>query len=232
MRVITGTAKGRRLETLEGEDVRPTTERIKEAVFSIIQFEIMGHTFLDLFAGSGQMGIEAKGRRLETLEGEDVRPTTERIKEAVFSIIQFEIMGHTFLDLFAGSGQMGIEAISRGASSAYFVDASKKSLDVVRKNVSAVKFDKEAKLFAMDYRSFLSMNSTEFDIAFLDPPYKKGILQDALPIVAENMRETGIIIAENPLDEQISANYGDFVLDREYRYGKIKISTFRHKDFL
>lgn len=75
----------------------------------------------------------AKGRRLETLEGEDVRPTTERIKEAVFSIIQFEIMGHTFLDLFAGSGQMGIEAISRGASSAYFVDASKKSLDVVRK---------------------------------------------------------------------------------------------------
>lgn len=102
----------------------------------------------------------------------------------------------------------------------------------MRKNVSAVKFDKEAKLFAMHYRSFLSMNSTEFDIAFLDPPYKKGILQDALPIVAENMRETGIIIAENPLDEQISANYGDFVLDREYRYGKIKISTFRHKDFL
>ena len=149
----------------------------------------------------------AKGRRLETLEGEDVRPTTERIKEAVFSIIQFEIMGHTFLDLFAGSGQMG-------------------------KNVSAVKFDKEAKLFAMDYRSFLSMNSTEFDIAFLDPPYKKGILQDALPIVAENMRETGIIIAENPIDEQISANYGNFVLDREYRYGKIKITTFRHKDFL
>ena len=62
MRVITGTAKGRRLETLEGEDVRPTTERIKEAVFSIIQFEIMGHTFLDLFAGSGQMGIEAIGK--------------------------------------------------------------------------------------------------------------------------------------------------------------------------
>ncbi len=62
MRVITGTAKGRRLETLEGEDVRPTTERIKEAVFSIIQFEIMGHTFLDLFAGSGQMGIEAISR--------------------------------------------------------------------------------------------------------------------------------------------------------------------------
>lgn len=174
----------------------------------------------------------AKGRRLETLEGEDVRPTTERIKEAVFSIIQFEIMGHTFLDLFAGSGQMGIEAISRGASSAYFVDASKKSLDVVKKNISSVKFDKEAKVFAMDYRSFLSMNTVEFDIAFLDPPYKKGILQDALPLVAENMRDTGVIIAENPIDEQISANYGDFVLDREYRYGKIKISTFRHKDFI
>lgn len=174
----------------------------------------------------------AKGRRLETLEGEDVRPTTERIKEAVFSIIQFDIMGRSFLDLFAGSGQMGIEALSRGADSAYFVDSSKKSLDVVKKNVSAVKFEQQARLFAMDYRSFLSMNTAQFDIAFLDPPYNKGILQDALPLVAENMRDTGIIIAENPLNEQLSANYGNFVLDREYRYGKIKISTFRHKEFL
>ncbi|MGN0501187.1 MAG: 16S rRNA (guanine(966)-N(2))-methyltransferase RsmD [Ruminococcus sp.] len=174
----------------------------------------------------------AKGRRLETLEGEDVRPTTERIKEAVFSIIQFDIMGRSFLDLFAGSGQMGIEAISRGADSAYFVDSSKKSLDVVKKNVSAAKFEQQARLFAMDYRSFLSMNTAQFDIAFLDPPYNKGIIQDALPLVAENMRDTGIIIAENPLNEQLSANYGNFVLDREYRYGKIKISTFRHKEFL
>lgn len=174
----------------------------------------------------------ARGRRLETLEGEDVRPTTERIKEAIFSIIQFQIQERTFLDLFAGSGQMGIEAISRGAKCAYFVDNSKKSLDVVRKNLKTVKFEQSAKVFAMDFQSFLSMNTTAFDIAFLDPPYSTGVLQQALPLVAEHMNETGVIIAENPLNEQISANYGNFVLDREYRYGKIKISTFRHKDFL
>ena len=174
----------------------------------------------------------AKGRRLETLEGEDVRPTTERIKEAIFSIIQFDLLERTFLDLFSGSGQMGIEAISRGAKEAYMVDNSRKSVEVIKKNIKSVKFEKEAKVFAMDFHSFLAMNTVDFDIAFVDPPYKTGLLQEALELVAENMKDTGVIIAENPLDEQISAQYGDFLLDREYRYGKIKISTFRHKEFL
>ncbi len=174
----------------------------------------------------------ARGRRLETLEGEDVRPTTDRIKEAVFSIIQFETEGRTFLDLFAGSGQMGIEAISRGAKEAYFVDSSKKSIATVKHNLAATRFELQSKTLQMDYRSFLAMNSQEFDIAFLDPPYRTGMLQDALELVAETMRDTGIVIAENPLDEEISQNYGNFVLDRQYRYGKIRISTFRHKDFL
>ena len=166
----------------------------------------------------------ARGRRLETLEGEDVRPTTDRIKEAVFSIIQFETEGRNFLDLFAGSGQMGIEALSRGAKSASFVDNAKR-------NLKATKLENSAKVFAMDFHSFLSMNSQRFDIAFLDPPYRTGMLQDALELVPEAMNDTGVIIAENPLDEEILSNYGNFVLDRQYRYGKIKITTFRHKDF-
>lgn len=174
----------------------------------------------------------ARGRRLDTLEGEDVRPTTDRVKEAIFSIIQFDLLERNFLDLFAGSGQMGIEAISRGAKNAYFVDNSKKSLDITRKNIASVKFDQQAKVFAMDYYTFLSMNSVEFDIAFLDPPYGTGILQKALPLVADNMKETGVIIAENPLNETLCSEIGNFKLDREYRYGKIKITTFRHKDFL
>lgn len=174
----------------------------------------------------------ARGRRLETLEGEDVRPTTDRIKEAIFSIIQFETEGRAFLDLFAGSGQMGIEALSRGAKTACFVDNSKKSLDTVKRNLKATKLEQNAKTFAMDYQSFLAMCSERFDIAFLDPPYKTGMLQNALGLVPEIMNETGVIIAENPLDEEILSNYGNFVLDRQYRYGKIKISTFRHKDFV
>ncbi|MGN0491953.1 16S rRNA (guanine(966)-N(2))-methyltransferase RsmD [Ruminococcus sp.] len=174
----------------------------------------------------------ARGRRLETLEGEDVRPTTDRIKEAIFSIIQFETEGRAFLDLFAGSGQMGIEALSRGAKTACFVDNSKKSLDTVKRNLKTTKLEQNAKTFAMDYQSFLAMCSERFDIAFLDPPYKTGMLQNALGLVPEIMNETGVIIAENPLDEEILSNYGNFVLDRQYRYGKIKISTFRHKDFV
>ncbi len=175
---------------------------------------------------------QARGRRLETLEGEDVRPTTDRIKEAVFSIIQFETEGRMFLDLFAGSGQMGIEALSRGAKQAFFVDNSKRSLETVKRNLKATKLETQAKVFAMDYQSFLAMNAQSFDIAFLDPPYGVGILQKSLELVSEHMNDTGVIIAENPLNEEILSNYGNFVLDRQYRYGKIKISTFRHKDFV
>ncbi len=174
----------------------------------------------------------ARGRRLETLEGEDVRPTTDRIKEAVFSIIQFEVEGRSFLDLFSGSGQMGIEALSRGAKTASFIDNSKKSIETVKKNLKTTKLETNAKVFSMDYMSFLAVNTEEFDIAFLDPPYRTGTLQKALELVAGAMKDTGIIIAENPLDEEILSNYGNFVLDRQYRYGKIKVSTFRHKDFV
>jgi len=173
----------------------------------------------------------AKGRRLQTLEGEDVRPTTDRIKEAVFSIIQFETEGRVFLDLFAGSGQMGIEALSRGAETAYFVDNSKKSVMTVKQNLKTTHFEDRAKVFQMDFRSFLSANSKSFDIVFLDPPYKTGALQESLELVANAVKDTGVIIAENPLDEEILSQYGDFVLDRQYRYGKIKITTFRNKDF-
>lgn len=173
----------------------------------------------------------ARGRRLETLEGEDVRPTTDRIKEAVFSIIQFETEGRVFLDLFAGSGQMGIEALSRGAKTAYFVDNAKKSVETLKRNLKTTKLEQNAKVFSMDFQSFLAMNSERFDIVFLDPPYRTGMLQRSLELIPEVMKDTGVIIAENPLDEEILSNYGNFVLDRQYRYGKIKISTFRHKDF-
>ena len=174
----------------------------------------------------------ARGRRLETLEGEDVRPTTDRIKEAVFSIIQFQIEGRTFLDLFAGSGQMGIEALSRGAAQAIFVDSAKRSVEVIKRNLQITKLEQNARVLQTDFHGFLSVNTTPVDIAFLDPPYRTGLLQKALPLTVRTMRDTGVIIAENPLDEEILPQYGDFVLDRQYRYGKIKITTFRHKDFL
>ena len=116
----------------------------------------------------------ARGRKLKTLEGVDVRPTTDRVKEAVFSIVQFDVQGAAVLDLFAGSGQMGIEALSRGAKLAVFVDSSKRSLEVVRDNLKTTGLAPSSRVVTMDYKSFLAGTRDQFDIAFLDPPYHQG----------------------------------------------------------
>ncbi len=175
---------------------------------------------------------EARGRKLITLEGEDVRPTTSKVKEAIFSMIQFDIQGRSFLDLFAGSGQMGIEALSRGAESAVFVDASRKAVEVVRKNLDSTGFYSRAKVLHTDSLSYLEMTPGQFDIVFLDPPYGTGLLQQALEKVSSKVKKTGIILAENSENEEILQNYGEFVLDRQKHYGKIKVSMFRHRDFI
>lgn len=172
----------------------------------------------------------ARGRRLEALEGNDVRPTTDKVKESIFNIIQFGIEGRRFLDLFAGSGQMGIEAISRGAKQAVFIEQSRKALSVLKKNIASVRFEEKSKVINTDAKAFLSTNREKFDIAFLDPPYNKGILQDVLPLVAENMNKGGLIICESPLKEELSEKIGEFSLDRSYHYGKIKISVYCVKD--
>lgn len=172
----------------------------------------------------------ARGRKLETLTGEDVRPTTDRVKEGVFSAIQFRVAGRRFLDLFAGSGQMGIEALSRGAKEAVFVDARRDSAETVKKNLEATGFIKSARVVQGDAFSYLNQEQKTFDLAFLDPPYGVGLLQKALPAVAQIMNQGGIIICESPQNEELPAEIDNFVLDRSYRYGKIKISTYCHKD--
>jgi 16S rRNA (guanine(966)-N(2))-methyltransferase RsmD len=175
---------------------------------------------------------EARGRKLITLEGEDVRPTTDKVKEAVFSANQFDIQGRKFLDLFAGSGQLGIEALSRGAESAVFVDSSRKAVDIIRKNLANTGFYDRAEVLHTDGLSYLSMTGEQFDIVYLDPPYSTGVLQEVLPKVIEKVKKTGIIIVENPEKEEIFEKYGDFMLDRQKHYGKIKITMYRHKDFV
>lgn len=169
----------------------------------------------------------ARGRKLITLEGDDVRPTTDKVKEALFSIIQFEIEGRRVLDLFAGSGQLGIEALSRGAKNAVFVDSSKKSVEVVRQNLEATGFSKSAVVLNTDSLAFLRTRAEKYDIAFLDPPYRTGLLQKALESVPSVMSESGIIVAECPTDEQFPENAGDFLKQKEYKYGKIKLALYR-----
>ncbi len=170
----------------------------------------------------------ARGRRLITREGEDVRPTSDRVKEAAFSIIQFEVEGRRFLDLFAGSGQMGIEALSRGAKSAVFVDQSAQSVDVVRRNLQTVGFTERAQVFTSGYESFLSATPGRFDLAFLDPPYEKGFVEKALPLLAPNMNPGGVILCEHSEREEPPAEIGGgFARTRTYRYGKVRLSVYR-----
>ena len=174
----------------------------------------------------------ARGRALETLKGDDVRPTTDKVKEAVFSMIQFEVEGRDFADVFAGSGQMGIEALSRGARSATFIDMSRKAAQCIERNLKVTNLQQFGTIITANSINYLSSSPKEYDIAFLDPPYNKGILQEILPIIAQKMKKTGVIICESALNDKLLQKYYKFTLDRERTYGKIKISTYRHEDFL
>ena len=145
----------------------------------------------------------ARGRKLITLEGEDVRPTTDIVKEALFSIIQFEIEGRRVLDLFGGSGQLAIEALSRGADSAVIVDMSRKSIEIINQNLEHTGFSKKAVVVCADALSFLSRRTEKYDIAFLDPPYSVGILEKALEKTAPIMNEGGVIICEAPFKDEL-----------------------------
>lgn len=169
----------------------------------------------------------ARGTRLEAPEGLDTRPTSDMTKEAVFSILQFEVEGAAVLDLFAGSGQMGIEALSRGARSCVFVDTSRQAQEVTRRNLAAAKLGDKARVAAMEAQSFLSGCRDTFDIALLDPPYGKGLLEKLLPDVAGKMNEGGIIVCEMERTEEPPENAGSFSLYKTYRYGKAKVATYR-----
>ena len=172
----------------------------------------------------------ARGKRLQTLEGNDVRPTTDNVKEAVFSIIQFSIEGRTFLDAFAGSGQMGIEALSRGAKKAFFIDQKKQSAAIIKNNLKTTGLSDFATVLNTDTLSFIASTNEKFDIVFFDPPYRTGLLQSALDKVTRIMNKGGMIICEHPVDEELPEQIQDFVLKKNYKYGKIIITIYSHKE--
>ncbi|MBQ6625980.1 MAG: 16S rRNA (guanine(966)-N(2))-methyltransferase RsmD [Ruminococcus sp.] len=174
----------------------------------------------------------ARGRILETLKGDDVRPTTDKVKEAIFSAIQFELEGRHFLDLFAGCGQMGIEALSRGCATATFIDKSKASVKVIERNLAVTNLKQLSRVINADSVNFIKNTAQEFDIVFLDPPYNKGLLQEVMPLVAQRMKKTGVIICESALNDEILQKYYNFTLDRQRTYGKIKVSIYRHEDYI
>ena len=152
---------------------------------------------------------KARGINLKTPEGLQTRPTADRVKEALFSIIQFDIPGARVLDLFGGTGQLGIEALSRGAKSATFVDASNTACNLIRENLKRTRLQEESRVICSDYLAFLGRCSEKYDIIFLDPSYAEVFLENALNRITEIdiLQSGGIIITERPLEKELSMDF-------------------------
>ena len=172
---------------------------------------------------------KARGVQLKTPEGMLTRPTADRVKEALFSIINFDIPGAAVLDLFGGTGQLGIEELSRGAASAVFVDAREESCRLIRENLKRTKLEGEGRVIRSDYLDYLSRCREQFDIILLDPPYAEVFLENALKRITEIdiLRSDGIIVAERPLGKELPWEFPGYTRSRDYKYGKTLLTIYR-----
>ena len=166
----------------------------------------------------------ARGRLLETMPGDDVvRPTAEKVKEAMFSSIQFLIPGARVLDLFAGSGQLGIEALSREASSAVFVDENRSCIEIVRRNLKHCGFESNSRTVVSGAQRFLQHVSDPFDVIFVDPPYRHNTAAELLPLLSSAVVPGGVVICETERDCEMPERSGSLVLKKQYNYGKTSV---------
>ena len=178
----------------------------------------------------------ARGIRLETLEGEATRPTAERVKEAVFSMIQFDLNDTVVLDLFSGSGQMGLEALSRGAESAHMVDKSASAVNIIKKNAQKCRLTDRCRIVTSDYADFIrsAKGKYKYDFIFLDPPYGSGMLTSALEKIADSdiLADGAWIICEDENDDifagapELAEKYS---IEKQNRYGRVFITVLSAK---
>ena len=172
---------------------------------------------------------KARGVVLKTPDGLTTRPTADRVKEALFSVIQFDIPGMTVLDLFGGTGQLGIEALSRGAKRAVFVDAGDAACKLIKENLRRTKLESQASVVRMDYLQYLTSCREKFGIIFLDPPYAEVFLENALKCITEIdiLQTGGIIVTERPLGKDLDLELPGYTRSKDYAYGKTLITLFR-----
>ena len=171
----------------------------------------------------------ARGTQLKTPEGMQTRPTIDRVKEALFSIIHFDLPGAKVLDLFGGTGQLGIEALSRGAASATFVDQAEPACRLIKENLRRAKLENGARVVRGDYMEYLSRCREEYDIILLDPPYAEVFLENALKRIAEIdiLRSGGIIVAERPVGKDLPWEFPGFTRSKDYKYGTVLLTLYR-----
>ncbi len=180
------------------------------------------------------IGGSAKGQRLTSLPGDHTRPTLDRIKEAMFSMIQLYLYDAKVLDLFSGSGALGIEALSRGAKECYFADDDRGSIRVIKENLGKTKFTSNSKVFLMDFSRALETFRREkifFDLIFLDPPYGKGLVEEALGIIEKEglLAPEGLVVVEQDKKELLRISDQCFLLWKEKKYGNTIVRILKRK---
>jgi 16S rRNA (guanine966-N2)-methyltransferase len=178
------------------------------------------------------IGGNAKGRRLKVPKGRNLRPTSARVKEALFNILPHDLSGVEVLDLFAGTGNMSIEALSRGATAATLVEVSGEAVRVIRDNLGRIGLTNRCRVLNMPADRALrtlERQYKKFDLIFIDPPYGQELVQRTLTILGQGslLRGQGVIVAEHSARDQVGDHYDDLVLHDRRRYGDTLLSFFK-----
>jgi len=176
----------------------------------------------------------AKGRRLKAPKGRALRPTADRVKEALFNILPHDLSGRKVLDLFAGTGNLSIEALSRGAKAAVLVDVSREATRAIEENVRGLGLTGRSRvLTAPVFKSvrMLARREEKFDLIFLDPPYDKELVGETLKAIAAEgiLAESGVVVAEHSVREKVQERYGALALSDRRRYGDTQLSFFGYE---
>ncbi len=178
----------------------------------------------------------AKGVRLETLEGIATRPTSERVKEALFSSLQFDIQDRYVLDLFSGSGQLALEALSRGAAYAVMIDRSKDAVKIIKQNANKTKLSDLCEIHNCDFKEYILKNKgKKFDIVFMDPPYAAGLYTECLSMLlsCDMLKPTTLIVCESETDDLLADNAPlkeQLEIFKQSRYGRVCICIYKKKE--
>ena len=172
-----------------------------------------------------------KGKKLFSPNGENTRPTTDRVKEGIFSAIQFELSGKKILDLFSGSGQMALEAISRGAEFAVLCDHNSDAINTIKKNIDLTQTADKTKILSFDFEKTLEVikNDAPFGLVFLDPPYSSDYMLKALNILCNKsfLTDDAIIICEIDKKAELPNKIGSFEIKKRYKYGNTNVVLFK-----
>ena len=173
------------------------------------------------------IGGKAKGTKLYTLEGINTRPTLDRVKESIFNIIQSDIQDSVVLDLFSGSGAIGLEFLSRGAKKAILCDKSKQAAEIIKKNIAKTHFEEQVKIYNLDFRECIKNLTEEFDIIYIDPPYESNYIADSLKIIIEQkiLKKDGLLIIETDDEERVLKQIEKLDVDitDKRKYGRARV---------